>query len=476
MTSSYNIVGNRIINLGEGNKIIDLGIGNLYLGEVFLPREYAKDLVDSFRLFSDPKISDVLPSYNKDGSYEHEDGVNLNGICELRYDNGKIGLVDASGRVYKDIEKYNDGFNFYRYISQIGLRTGLAGGEAGEVSKNEKKGFWERHKTLKKVGGVVGVGLIGAGIVFGAGLIKEQDGKHQSNNTSLSAKYFHGRSELFKYKPEDLKVTNVTDITFPSLKQLESSNKEILYEEKLSYKDLYEKMNNSDIIVFGEYHGFNLEKFYGVADFLELTEKNTSADIIGMEGWEHDEPIDSSFPSYVSLINFAKNNSIPIVGIEPEEKNPEVWHGGKPRFRGLNYWMLNQTEEDKKPIVYIGDGHTSDLGVGKNKESWRYESPYNIKDAYLEHGYKPLILHIRDKPRLAKLTDKYLKKDYEKIEESQRQEFLNEADSLWSSIVKPWETENYFIKINEEEYYFIISDHELPCNTPKESVWIHYFS
>ncbi len=179
MTSSYNMVGNKIINLGDREKIIDLDRGNLYLGEgkgeVFLPREYAKDLVDSFRLFSDSKISDVLPYYNKDGSYKHEDGVNLNGTCELTYDNGKIGLVDASGRVYKDIEKYDKNFNFYRYISQLGLeRTGLAGGEAGEVSKNEKKGFWERHKTLKKVGGAIGVGLIGAGIAFGAGLIGNQ--------------------------------------------------------------------------------------------------------------------------------------------------------------------------------------------------------------------------------------------------------------------------------------------------------------
>ncbi len=176
MTSSYNIVGNRIINPGEGKKIVDLDRGNLYLGEgkgeVFLSREYAKDLVDSFRLFSDPKISDVLPSYNKDD--KHEDGFDSDG-CKLTYDNGKIGLVDASGRVYKDIEKYDKDFSFYRYISQLGLeRTGLAGGEAGEVSKNEKKGFWERHKTLKKVGGAVGVGLIGAGIVFGAGLIGNQ--------------------------------------------------------------------------------------------------------------------------------------------------------------------------------------------------------------------------------------------------------------------------------------------------------------
>ncbi len=179
MTSSYNMEGNKIIDLREGEKIIDLDRGNLYLGEgkgeVFLPGKYAKDLVDSFRLFSDPKISNVLPSYDKDGSYEHEDGVNLNGICELRYNKGKLSLVDASGRSYKDIEKYNDGFNFYRYISQLGLeKTGLAGGEAGEVSKNEKKGFWERHKTLKEVGGAVGVGLIGAGIVFGAGLIGNQ--------------------------------------------------------------------------------------------------------------------------------------------------------------------------------------------------------------------------------------------------------------------------------------------------------------
>ncbi len=163
--------GNKIINLGEGEKIVDLGIGNLYLGEgrgeVFLPREYAKDLVDSFRLFSDSKISDALPPYNKDR--KNTDGVNLNGICELRYDNGKLSLVDASDRIYDGIEKYNDGFNFYRYISQLGLeRTGLAGGEASDEFEPEKEKFRDKHPNLVKGAAIGAACLLPVGVGLGA--------------------------------------------------------------------------------------------------------------------------------------------------------------------------------------------------------------------------------------------------------------------------------------------------------------------
>lgn len=165
--------GNRIIDLGEGKKIVDIGRGNLYLGEgkgeVFLPGKYAKDLVDTFRLFSDPKISEVLPSYNKDESYEHEDGVNLDGICELRYYHGKLGFVDASGRVYEDIEKYDKDFNFYRYISQLGLeRTGLAGGEAGDKFEPEKERFRDKHPNLFKGAAIGAACLLPVGVGLGA--------------------------------------------------------------------------------------------------------------------------------------------------------------------------------------------------------------------------------------------------------------------------------------------------------------------
>ncbi len=160
--------GNKIINLGEGEKIVDLGIGNLYLGEgrgeVFLPREYAKDLVDSFRLFSDPKISDILPSYDKDG----EDGFDSDG-CELRYYNGKLSLVDASGKVYRGIEKYDKNFNFYRYISQLGLeRTGLAGGEAGDKFEPEKERFRDKHPNLFKGAAIGAACLLPVGFGIGA--------------------------------------------------------------------------------------------------------------------------------------------------------------------------------------------------------------------------------------------------------------------------------------------------------------------
>ena len=181
--------GNHIIDLGK-EKILDMGTGNLYLGkgrgEVFLSNKDAHDLIDSFRLFSNPEILDVLPPYNKDGSYEHEDGVDLGGICELRYDKGRIDFIDASDNVYPDLQEYLKGFNFYRYLEQMGYNTaGLAGGEAGvEV---EPKRFGDKHPYLQKAGAIAAAGLISVGVGLGAYL-----GAYSSDDTEDEIKIEKG--------------------------------------------------------------------------------------------------------------------------------------------------------------------------------------------------------------------------------------------------------------------------------------------
>jgi hypothetical protein len=306
----------------------------------------------------------------------------------------------------------------------------------------------------------------GVGTIFGVEFLRKS--LFQDKDSEYS--YFYGTpEELFEYNPEKLNCTDLNQITFSYLKEWELENKEIIYGEKLRYNDLCEGLKNSDIIVFGEYHGFNPEKIEAVGDVLKYcNKKGTKIDKIGVEAFEHDVEVTSV--GYKDIITFANNNKIPIVGIEPEERDNNTWHGGKIRFKSLTEWMLSETKNGNRIIIYIDDGHTSDFGIGKTDELLKYEVPYNIKDTYIENGYKPIIFHIRDKPLLAKLTDEYFEKIYGKVKE--REKFLKEADVLWKSIVKPWETDNYFIKINEDEFYYIISDHQFPYTTPKKSLWV----
>ena len=172
MTNSYK-GGNKVIDLGDEKKIIDLDRGNLYLGEgkgeVFLHPEELKWFYYNFASKLEPTLKP-----KKD----------LEGIGELRYDNGRLNLIDASGNSYDITKEAKDiGFDFYRYISQLGLeRTGLGGGEFNEDNySEEKEGSQDKHKTLKKIGAIVGTSIIGAGIVFGAGLIGGQDQNNLEN-------------------------------------------------------------------------------------------------------------------------------------------------------------------------------------------------------------------------------------------------------------------------------------------------------
>ena len=156
--------GNRIIDLGEGKKIVDLDRGNLYLGEgrgeVFL---YPEELKWLYYNYGYKQKSLFNPKYA-------EDEFNPEGIGELRYDNGKLDLIDASGNSYDITKEAKDtGFDFYRYIADLGLeRTGLGGGEAGEGFEPEKERFRDKHPILFK-SAAIGTGfLLPIGVCLGA--------------------------------------------------------------------------------------------------------------------------------------------------------------------------------------------------------------------------------------------------------------------------------------------------------------------
>ena len=154
--------GNKIIDLGEGKKIVDLDRGNLYLGEgrgeVFLKPDELKWLYYNYGFKSRPLFK---PRYG-------EKKFNQNGIGELRYDNGKLYLIDASGNSYDITKESKDtGFNFYRFIADLGLeRTGLGGGEFNGEFHFEDGKRPKKKSVLNKIGTLAVTGLIGAGIFY----------------------------------------------------------------------------------------------------------------------------------------------------------------------------------------------------------------------------------------------------------------------------------------------------------------------
>jgi len=154
--------GNKIIDLGKGKKIVDLDRGNLYFGEgtgeVFLKPEELKWFYYNY-------------AYNQESLFKPKygrDEFNPNGIGELRYDNGKLYLIDASGNSYDITKEAKDtGFNFYRFIADLGLeRTGLGGGEFNGEFHFEDGNESKKKSVLNKIGTIAVTGLIGAGIFY----------------------------------------------------------------------------------------------------------------------------------------------------------------------------------------------------------------------------------------------------------------------------------------------------------------------
>ncbi len=436
MEELSHMYGNKITDLGDGSKIVNLlDRGNSYPGEgggeVFLPREYAEDLVDSLRLFSDPRISEVLPSYNKDGSYEHEDGFDLNGTCKLRYDNGKLSLVDASGRSYKDIEKYDKDFNFHRYISQLGLGAGLAGGEASDEFEPEKERFRDKHPNLFKGAAIGAACLLPVGVGVGAYYtsdnsvkdivkdIKESDFAKYISISHAAAKDISPNSNQESgvgYKIEDEGIAFDTGKGgYPSIPGEHQGN----FTPK-------EPMNISKVYTYpSPGTGGHIEK---IAFFYQNGTEIDNASWSGYKGdWHNisfDEPVKlegnevykyliktGSYPQIIHKQNLSNSDGI-ITCSEFTDANSKKYNNGIPAFKlfeevvpdttppgpvtglneselGQNYinWSWNKPPDgDFKGVkIYLDDAFVGDLEGGTN---W-YNATNLTEDTLYKLGVRP---------------------------------------------------------------------------------------
>ncbi len=419
--------------------------------EISLPKRYLKDIWNAYTYgyFNWDKMSKV-----EKGLYLGFVGINVFGIAmAVDYvtkgfisDNVKKGgkfIKEKAGEAYKEIGKKTGGAAFYELLKDGSKLNVFFNMPSYEKTKNKE-------------------------------VLTEDDGDNIGSD--LYGNYYLGEpKELFEYNSNELKAVTVVHTKIPSLKKIESDYGKIIYGEKVSFEELYKEMNKSDAIVFGEVHYFNPERYKAVVELISVAKDGTKPTIIGLEGFKKDVLVKSSRLQHFTDIN---SLGIPVVGIENIETDelgriPETGKAEKERFAYIVSWTLNKTENGKKPIDYVGDAHTTGVVESFKEDSWKSDTPYNIRDALVKKGFKPLIIHIRDKPVMGQTIDQKFAADYKKIPPYHRKKFLEEANNLWSSIVKPWEDDDYFIKASNNEYYFIISDHNLPYSTPKSSVWVN---
>ncbi len=440
MEKSSQMYGNKRINLGD-EEIVDLGIGNLYpgegKGEVFLPRGYAEELVDIFRLCSDPKISDILPSYDKDG----EDGFDLNGTCELRYDNSKLSLVGASGKVYDRIEKYNKDFSFHRYIADLDLvDEDLAGGEAGDEFEPEKDRFRDKHPNLFKGAAIGAACLLPVGFGIGAYCTSDNPVKDIVKDIKESdfAKYISHAAAKDINPNKDNVSKGIYKPTSP-IKTIEDNRDESIAFDtgKGGYPSIpgehqgnftpKEPMNISKVYTYpSPGTGGHIEK---IAFFYQNGTEIGNASWNGYEGdWHNisfdEQPIElkgnevykyliktGSYPQIIHKQNLSNSDGI-ITCSEFVDANSKKYNNGIPAFKlfekvvpdttppgpvtdlneskmGQKYinWSWNKPpDEDFKGVkVYLDDAFVGDLERGAN----RYNATNLTEDTLYKLGVRP---------------------------------------------------------------------------------------
>jgi hypothetical protein len=139
---------NCLIDLGNV-KILDLGDGNFYLGEGRGERFLRPESL---------KYYAWLLGLEKDSAFFRKTNgeIDYNGIGQLVYDNGRLSLVDASGRRFDDLKPRVDGLSLFYFFPEL---QDIAG---GEMYKDKK----EMSKLWKIFAAIAGVALFAAPVAI----------------------------------------------------------------------------------------------------------------------------------------------------------------------------------------------------------------------------------------------------------------------------------------------------------------------
>jgi len=267
--------------------------------------------------------------------------------------------------------------------------------------------------------------------------------------------------------------------------------------EKESIDDVVEdlKEKGTDVLLFGEYHGFDSS----VANTVEVLEKMQDDDHkiakIALEALSYTDPkaIElveqfnngeiSAEEFYYSgclyarsdikpILEFAQNNNIPITGIESGE------HGAfspndLSRFTEISHRVAEiaeDKEEGEITAVFAGARHTTesnfnldDITISEYKEGRGEidEKDYTIKEHLEELGFKPAAINLDEWKEFAKDSDEYFRGSYDKLEGDDASLFGDHCIENWENYKLDQKDVFAVDHSGEENVYSIVAPGEI---------------
>ena len=272
---------------------------------------------------------------------------------------------------------------------------------------------------------------------------------------------------------EEVKDLPDKNIKYENLEEsLEEANKFFNYAELIQNgekKDLNNLADNlkdkeTDVILFGEYHGPKSNAVNTVEVLKKLQDRNCKIANIAFEFLSYNDPkaveLTEQFNNkeisvenfYYSghlyarsdikpILEFAQNNNIPITGIESSEHS--FSYNNLSRFTDISHRVGKIAEHKKEgeiTAVFVGARHTTESNFNlddpitskyrENREKID-EKDYTIKEYLEELDFKPAVINLDEWKEFAKVSDEYFRESYNKLEGKNASLFGNYCVENW---------------------------------------------